>query len=201
MDNFYYGKIKKERFLCVLFVLYKVTLTFCTRRLNLWLSHWNFKTVTDESELWVLEPVSHANICNFLSFEATGQPYLNERPKITQDVRKLSKTIYIVIEATILAMHGKKIVKFGRFTQGDDHYWKLKSRFTFEVILEWRQKVPYYRNTPWLPQQPLSLWPAHVADVSVMRRQTKQPENKIQQLFLSQFLCDLNFAGCKNQYQ
>ena len=195
MDNFYYGKIKKERFLCVLFVLYKVTLTFCTRRLNLWLSHWNFKTVTDESELWVLEPVSHANICNFLSFEATGQPYLNERPKITQDVRKLSKTIYIVIEATILAMHGKKIVKFGRFTQGDDHYWKLKSRFTFEVILEWRQKVPYYRNTPWLPQQPLSLWPAHVADVSVMRRQTKQPENKIQQLFLSQFLCDLNFAG------
>lgn len=35
MDNFYYGKIKKEGFLCVLFVLYKVTLTFCTRRLNL----------------------------------------------------------------------------------------------------------------------------------------------------------------------
>ena len=126
MDNFYYGKIKKEGFLCVLFVLYKVTLTFCTRRLNLWLSQWNFKTVTDESELWVLEPVSHANICNFLSFEATGLPYLNERPKITQDVRKLSKTIYIVIEATILAMHGKKIVKFGRFTQGDDHYWKIK---------------------------------------------------------------------------
>lgn len=126
MDNFYYGKIKKEGFLSVLFVLYKVTLTFCTRRLNLWLSQWNFKTVTDESELWVLEPVSHANICNFLSFEATGLPYLNERPKITQDVRKLSKTIYIVIEATILAMHGKKIVKFGRFTQGDDHYWKIK---------------------------------------------------------------------------
>ena len=126
MDNFYYRKIKKEGFLCVLFVLYKVTLTFCTRRLNLWLSQWNFKTVTDESELWVLEPVSHANICNFLSFEATGLPYLNERPKITQDVRKLSKTIYIVIEATILAMHGKKIVKFGRFTQGDDHYWKIK---------------------------------------------------------------------------
>ena len=126
MDNFYYGKIKKEGFLCVLFVLYKVTLTFCTRRLNLWLSQWNFKTVTDESELWILEPASHANICNFLSFEATGLPYLNERPKITQDVRKLSKTIYIVIEATILAMHGKKIVKFGRFTQGDDHYWKIK---------------------------------------------------------------------------
>lgn len=126
MDNFYYGKIKKEGFLCVLLVLYKVTLTFCTRRLNLWLSQWNFKTVTDESELWILEPASHANICNFLSFEATGLPYLNERPKITQDVRKLSKTIYIVIEATILAMHGKKIVKFGRFTQGDDHYWKIK---------------------------------------------------------------------------
>ena len=120
------GKLKKEGFLCVLLVLYKVTLTFCTWRLNLWLSQWNFKTVTDESELWVLEPVSHANICNFLSFEATGLPYLNERPKITQDVRKLSKTIYIVIEATILAMHGKKIVKFGRFTQGDDHYWKIK---------------------------------------------------------------------------
>ena len=60
-------------------------------------------------ELWVLEPVSRANICIFLSFEATDLPYLNERPKITQDVRKLSTTIYIFIEATISAMHGKKL--------------------------------------------------------------------------------------------
>ena len=38
--------------------------------------------------------------------------------------------------------------------------------------------MSYYRNTPRLSQQSLSLRPAHVADIRVMRRQTKQPASK-----------------------
>lgn len=55
-------------------------------------------------------------------------------------------------------------------------------RFALIVIFQRGQKVPYYRNTPRLPKQPLSLRPAHVADIGVMRGQAKQPESKMEQL-------------------
>lgn len=55
--------------------------------------------------------------------------------------------------------------------------------FALIVIFQRGQKVPYYRNTPRLPKQPLSLRPAHVADIGVMRRQAKQPESKMEHLF------------------